>query len=156
MEPPTPPVRTRTGAVFALVLAFCALPIVVAAKSRGPVELRNSVEVVGPASVKAFDVRLPADGLLDLEILVHQGNGVTLHVISRLSRIPIKTVNEFRLFPEFTLAPAAVARKTAWLPRGEYYVTVINQDPDALTKLRIFARFSPEPRPEKKVAASTD
>lgn len=104
------------------------------------VELRNSVEDLLETSVRAIDLRLPADGLLELDLLVHRGPGVTVHVISRASGGP---GTQFRIYPDFSATDSTTTRKIAWLPRGDYYLTLINPSAAGPIKVRIFARFRP-------------
>lgn len=129
-----------TGATVLFAPAAGASP----AKSRpAELELRNSVEDLPEASVKAIDLRLPTDGWLDLEFLVHRGSGVTVHVIARAPGGSGLKVNQFRIYPDFSVSDTTTARKSAWLPRGDYYLTLINANAKTPSKVRVFAHLRP-------------
>lgn len=123
-----------------------------APKKDSTVELKNAVEELAGSSVKTFSLRLPADGIVNLDLLVPHGPGVTVHVVSRPPGSSILKANEFRLFPEFSAVQVTSCRKSEWLARGEYYLTLINPaaDPAILTKVRIFAYLSPGPKVKTK------
>jgi hypothetical protein len=136
------------GAICAATILFAGRALAESAAPRALVqnvsvaELRNSVEELGAASVKTFNLHVPEDGILELDLLVHRGAGVTLHLISRVPGGWSRKVNEFRMYSEFTAVEATTIRKSAHLPRGEYYVTLLNSSASEPTSVRIFARLN--------------
>ena len=141
--------RITSAIIFLVALAASG---VAAPKKDSTVELRNSVEELSGSSVRTFTLRLAADGVVNLDLLVHHGPAVTVHVVSRPPGASILKANEFRLFPEFSTEQVTSCRKSGWLARGEYYLTLINPaaDPAIPTKVRIIACLSPGPRVKTK------
>lgn len=118
-----------------------------AAASEANVELKNSVEDLPASTVKVFSFVVPAEGVVSLELLVHRGPAIGVQLTSRASAAAGFKANESRLFTEFSADNITTYRKSGVLPRGEYFLNLINSAPDpaSVTKVRIFARFSAAP-----------
>jgi hypothetical protein len=107
-------------------------------------ELRNSVVELGAGTTQAFSFTLERAGLLQIELSVPTGQGLTAYLMTRGPHSATRP-NEARLIAEFTAHDAAEYRRQAALGPGEYQLWLLNPAPLGAGGMRLHlqARTAP-------------
>ena len=138
----------RLTAWFALA-AVAVVAMVAGFRSRSgaayPIELMLRVEALPRSSMKAYSLRLPRAGGLEINVSSLREDEFSVYLVRLDERLQVSSTAQ-RLIAPFTAERVRGCRRSGWLPAGDYRLTLVNSSRDnggIDPVMSIYARLDP-------------
>lgn len=151
----------RIGLIAGFVVIFIMIWFVAFSAfqpSPGEIVLKNSIERVPNGSMRAFSLRLPYTGVLEIEAITEERYPFSVYLVEAgtTSRPDRKG---FRIVREFTAERISNHRQSAHVERGEYQLTFFRsgllQDDVHAAPIVLRVKLVPRRHPRAENSAST-